>query len=147
LLLSGVYTHGERNSKKGVVVSCLHRYLVVLTATTAIAVPIATSSSEAQAAPNTSTAAETWAHYNRLFNPPAAAPSATTASSWAHYNRLLNASAGPAPAPSTIVVAVTSNGFDWRDAGIGAAATLTIALLTTALLFLARASRRSRPAH
>jgi hypothetical protein len=44
----------------------------------------------------------------------------------------------PLPAPTTTVVASSSDGFDWNDAGIGAASVFGIALVGAASLMTIR---------
>jgi hypothetical protein len=49
------------------------------------------------------------------------------------------------PAPTTTVVASTGDGFDWNDAGIGAAFVLGTMLLGTASLVTIRRHQHHRP--
>lgn len=54
------------------------------------------------------------------------------------------ASPPPDPSrPSTVVVRVRDNGFDWADAGVGAAATLATTLLALGLVLALRPDRGS----
>lgn len=57
----------------------------------------------------------------------------------------------PAPHPNRVVVRVSSNGFDWGDAGIGAAGILALLSIAGGLTLMATTRRRRHgtemPAH
>ena len=59
-------------------------------------------------------------------------------------SRGAKASPPPDPSrPSTVVVNVRDDGFDWADAGVGAAATLATTLLALGLVLALRPDRGS----
>ena len=74
----------------------------------------------------------------------AAAIGVPAAASGAPAEQLLPTSVGPHLATHT--VEADSRGFDWEDAGIGAAGAVTLLCLGTGAVVLTRRGRREQPA-